>query len=236
MLDELNRRQPEPFVLSSIPDGFGPSDHSSFYGAAIPVLMLFTNTHAEYHRPEDDWELINREGLERVSAFAADIIGTVAGSASKEAMAVTLVEGAGNPHGGAMAADQDAPSSSGPGYGAYMGTIPDMTPQDFGVRITGVREESPAEKGRAAGRRRHRGVRREGDHRSLRLHLRPAGPQTRRRGHGRGPPGRGADEPYGRSRESVEPGELPARHPPHGSCVGHPTSAQELHLIHGLRP
>ena len=28
-----------------------------------------------------------------------------------------------------------------------MGTIPDMTPQEFGVRITGVREESPAEKG-----------------------------------------------------------------------------------------
>ena len=27
-----------------------------------------------------------------------------------------------------------------------MGTIPDMTPQDFGVRITGVREESPADK------------------------------------------------------------------------------------------
>ena len=44
-----------------------------------------------------------------------------------------------------MASDQDAPSS-GPGYGAYMGTIPDMTPQETGVRITGVREESPAEK------------------------------------------------------------------------------------------
>jgi predicted metalloprotease with PDZ domain len=27
-----------------------------------------------------------------------------------------------------------------------MGTIPDMTPQDYGVRITGVREGSPAEK------------------------------------------------------------------------------------------
>jgi S1-C subfamily serine protease len=43
-----------------------------------------------------------------------------------------------------MPTDQDAPAS--PGYGAYMGTIPDMTPQEFGVRITGVREESPAEK------------------------------------------------------------------------------------------
>jgi S1-C subfamily serine protease len=43
-----------------------------------------------------------------------------------------------------MPTDEDAPAM--PGYGAYMGTIPDMTPQDFGVRITGVREESPAQK------------------------------------------------------------------------------------------
>ncbi|MFH1764019.1 MAG: M20/M25/M40 family metallo-hydrolase [Gemmatimonadota bacterium] len=144
LLEELNRAQEEPFVLASIPDGFGPSDHSSFYGADIPVLMLFTNTHAEYHRPEDDWQTINQEGMERVASFAADIVAEVTGSSAARVMAVTLVEGAGNPHGGGMPADQAAPAS--PGYGAYMGTIPDMTPQEFGVRITGVREESPAEK------------------------------------------------------------------------------------------
>jgi hypothetical protein len=144
LLEELNQAQDRPFVLTSIADGFGPSDHSSFYGADIPVLMLFTNTHADYHRPEDDWQLINQEGMERVASFAADIAAEVAGSGTSEALAVTLVEGAGNPHGGGMPADQDAPAS--PGYGAYMGTIPDMTPQDFGVRITGVREDSPAEK------------------------------------------------------------------------------------------
>ena len=145
LLEELNQTQDQPFVLASIPDGFGPSDHSSFYGAEIPVLMLFTNTHSEYHRPEDDWQTINQEGLERVSSFAADIVTEVAGTGTSEVLTVTFVEGAGNPHGGAMPADQDAPAS--PGYGAYMGTIPDMTPQDFGVRITGVREDSPAEKG-----------------------------------------------------------------------------------------
>jgi len=144
LLEELNRDQPEPFVLASIPDGFGPSDHSSFYGADVPVLMLFTNTHSEYHRPEDDWNLINQEGLNRVATFAADIVKELAGSGTDEVMALTFLEGAGNPHGGAMAADADAPPSR--GYGAYMGTIPDMTPQELGVRITGVREESPAEK------------------------------------------------------------------------------------------
>jgi len=144
LLEELNQAQAQPFILTSIADGFGPSDHSSFYGADIPVLMLFTNTHADYHRPEDDWQLINQEGMDRVASFAADIAAEVAGSGTSEVMAVTLVEGAGDPHGGGMPADQDAPAS--PGYGAYMGTIPDMTPQDLGVRITGVRENSPAEK------------------------------------------------------------------------------------------
>jgi len=145
LLEEVNQAQPEPFVLTSIPDGFGPSDHSSFYGADIPVLMLFTNTHAEYHRPEDDWELIDQEGLERVASFATGITQALAGSPTSDLAALTLVEGAGAPHGGAMASDQASARPS--GGGAYMGTIPDMTPQEFGVRITGVREESPAEKG-----------------------------------------------------------------------------------------
>jgi hypothetical protein len=146
ILKVVNGRQDTPMELAFIADGFGPSDHSSFYGAKVPVLMLFTNTHSEYHRPEDDWDLINRDGLERVASFAADLVGEIAGSEGAEAVALTLVEGAGNPH-GAMASDQAPSSSGGPGYGAYMGTIPDMTPQELGVRITGVREESPAETG-----------------------------------------------------------------------------------------
>lgn len=144
LLDKVNEGQPEPFVIAPIADGFGPSDHSSFYGEGIPVLMLFTNTHADYHRPQDDWWLINPGGMERIATFAADVAGAVAGAATEPVMALTLVEGAGNPHGAAMPTDEDAPAM--PGYGAYMGTIPDMTPQDFGVRITGVREESPAQK------------------------------------------------------------------------------------------
>jgi aminopeptidase YwaD len=143
-LEEVNQAQPEPFVLASIPDGFGPSDHSAFYGEDVPVLMLFTNTHSDYHRPEDDWDRINVDGLDRVVGFAADVTGKLAGSTSTTALAVHFVEGAGDPHGGGMPAEEEgAPVSR--GYGAYFGTIPDMTPQDHGVRITGVREESPAE-------------------------------------------------------------------------------------------
>ena len=146
VLETVNREQAEPFVLATIPDGFGPSDHSSFYGADIPVLMLFTNTHSEYHRPEDDWDLINPSGLQRVTAFAADMTRTLAGTAATQAVALTFQEGAGNPHGAMAAAAEEGEGRPSRGYGAYMGTIPDMTPRDFGVRITGVREDSPAEK------------------------------------------------------------------------------------------
>lgn len=144
LLEEVNQGQTEPFELASIPDGYGPSDHSEFYGAGMPVLMLFTNTHSEYHRPEDDWQLINARGLERVAAFAGDITERLAGSGVNQAVALTMVEGAGAPHGGGMPSGEEAQRPS-RGGGVYFGTIPDMTPQDFGVRITGVREGSPAE-------------------------------------------------------------------------------------------
>jgi S1-C subfamily serine protease len=39
-----------------------------------------------------------------------------------------------------------APSASGSGYGAYLGSIPDFAPVPDGVKLTGVREGSPAEK------------------------------------------------------------------------------------------
>ena len=101
-------------TLASIPNGFGASDHSSFYGAKVPVLMLFTNTHSDYHRPQDDWELINQEGLERVAAFAGDLVGEIAGSEDTEVVALSLVEGAGHPM-GAMGSDEDQAAAR-PGF------------------------------------------------------------------------------------------------------------------------
>ena len=48
--------------IARVPDGFGPSDHASFYGQRIPVLAFFTGAHDEYHRPGDDLETIDAEG------------------------------------------------------------------------------------------------------------------------------------------------------------------------------
>jgi hypothetical protein len=141
LVAEANAAGPEAFTLSLLPDGFGPSDHSSFYGRGIPVLHFFTNTHTEYHRPEDDWDTIDGEGLERIAALVADVASRLAGSAERTALALTPQAGAGHPP---AAGAEDA--SSGRGYGPYFGSIPDMSPVDYGVRLSGVREDSPAER------------------------------------------------------------------------------------------
>jgi len=60
-------------------------------------------------------------------------------SGSDERIALTPVEP--DP---ALAHGQPSSSTTGGGYGPYLGTIPDMVPVDSGLRLTGVREGSPA--------------------------------------------------------------------------------------------
>ncbi|MEJ2187736.1 MAG: M28 family peptidase [Gemmatimonadota bacterium] len=120
-------------TISEIPDGYGPSDQTSFYARDIPVLMFFTNTHEDYHKPTDDFEKIDTTGVRRVAALVASVARTVADRPAR----LTLQLGAGKP------AEAQADSR---GYGAYLGSVPDFTPVDYGVRLSGVRDDSPADK------------------------------------------------------------------------------------------
>ena len=45
--------------VAGMTDGFGGSDHQSFYAKDIPVLFAFTGIHGDYHRPSDDSDRIN---------------------------------------------------------------------------------------------------------------------------------------------------------------------------------
>ncbi len=56
----------------------GNSDHDPFYKAHIPVLFPFTDLHKQYHKPEDDWELIDGEGAARVLDFSVSILDRLA--------------------------------------------------------------------------------------------------------------------------------------------------------------
>jgi hypothetical protein len=117
--------------LAFQPEGYGPSDHTSFYTRDIPVLHFFSNTHGDYHRPSDDWDRIDADGLRRVSELVADVARTLAGRAGP----LALVRGAGRP----------AEPGSNAGYRAWLGTVPDFTPVERGVRLGGVTPASPAE-------------------------------------------------------------------------------------------
>jgi hypothetical protein len=137
IVDRANAQLSAPLRIGKSPDGYGPSDHSSFYGEGIPVLHFLSNLHEDYHRPSDDWEKINVDGLERVSELTARIATRLA-TGGADAVALTPVQQA------PPSAAAPTQSSSSGGYGPYLGTVPDMTPRDFGLRLTGVREGSPA--------------------------------------------------------------------------------------------
>ncbi len=54
--------------------GFGPSDHSSFYEFDIPVFHFFTGLHNDYHRPSDDWDKVNIEGMQRIADMVERLV------------------------------------------------------------------------------------------------------------------------------------------------------------------
>jgi len=121
------------FDLKTSEDGYGPSDHQSFYKKNVPVLMLFTGAHADYHKPSDTWDKIHYAGLARVSDYAQALV---------ESLDV-------RPRPTFTKAKADASPgriAGGGGYGAYLGTIPDYMQTEGGVLLSGVRDGSPAAK------------------------------------------------------------------------------------------
>ena len=51
-------------------DPYLPTDVTAFYPKQVPVVNFFTGSHENYHRPTDDAETLNYEGLERITKFA----------------------------------------------------------------------------------------------------------------------------------------------------------------------
>jgi len=120
-------------VIATKGDGYGPSDHTSFYLKDVPVLHFFTNTHGDYHKPSDDWDKIDAKGLTAVAAIVADVAAAAANSRPR----LTLKRGAGEP--------PKPESGTSRGYGAWLGSVPDFTPVERGVKLSGVTKGSPAD-------------------------------------------------------------------------------------------
>lgn len=58
------------------------SDHWPFYKQGIPYLMLHTGDHLDYHRPSDDADKVNFDGLETISRLLFDFTRQVANADS----------------------------------------------------------------------------------------------------------------------------------------------------------
>jgi len=105
--------------------GRGGSDHYPFYQKSLPVLFFITGLHSNYHRPEDDWKLLDKRGFEKVVRLAGDITYSLAMLDAKPVFTPAS--------GGSF--------SSGPFLGVSVETV------ERGVYVSDVAKGSPAQKG-----------------------------------------------------------------------------------------
>jgi len=117
-------------TLIKKPEGFGPSDHSSFYAVKIPVLHVFGGLHSDYHRPSDDVEKLNVPGMRQATDFFETLIVQAAQVPTRpdyiEIMGKAEIERAGSR--------------------PYFGSIPDFNSDQKGFALMGVAPGGPADK------------------------------------------------------------------------------------------
>lgn len=110
--------------------GIGPSDHTSFYLNDIPAIHYFTGQHTDYHKPADDSELINYEGIYEISEH---IVSVVEHLNNKEKIAFTKTK------------DENEGRKVSK-FKVTLGVMPDYVYDGVGMRIDGVLSDRPAEK------------------------------------------------------------------------------------------
>jgi hypothetical protein len=119
------------FDLALQDDPYLPTDTTALYPKGIPVLAFFTGSHDDYHRPGDIADKVNYDGLDRIARFARGLVLDLAADTTRP----DYVKVEHSDRGGGRDALR-----------AYLGTIPDYTTEVKGVKLSGVRGGSPAEK------------------------------------------------------------------------------------------
>ncbi|MDG1953326.1 MAG: M28 family peptidase [Polaribacter sp.] len=116
----------DKFRLIQKESGVGPSDHTSFYLADMPVLHFFTGQHEDYHKPSDDTETLNYGGMAIISTYIFNVISDLNDN-GKLAFRKTKNE-----------------SEETPRFKVGLGVIPDYMYDGKGMRVDGVSEDKPA--------------------------------------------------------------------------------------------
>ncbi len=124
MLEEVNH---EDLKLILGESGVGPSDHTSFYLQDIPVLHFFTGQHDDYHKPTDDFDKINYEGISIIHDMVYRLI--------EETNKMEQLE---------FTKTKDDKKDS-PRFTVTLGVMPDYMYDGEGMRIDGIIEDRPAQ-------------------------------------------------------------------------------------------
>jgi aminopeptidase YwaD len=69
------------------PAGSGPSDHTRFHDAGIPVLFFHSGSHADYHRPSDTADKIDAAGMARIADLGRLVVTRIAGGPARSSRA-----------------------------------------------------------------------------------------------------------------------------------------------------
>ncbi len=123
----LEKIKTSRFTTSTTESGVGPSDHTSFYRKDIPSIHFFTGQHKDYHKPTDDANLVNNEGIQQVSDYILALIHQLDGQAKLT-----------------FAKTKDTDSRKAASFKVTLGVMPDYTFQGDGMRIDGVMDDRPA--------------------------------------------------------------------------------------------
>ena len=119
------------FNLTLQDDPYLPTDTTALYPKQIPVLAFFTGSHDDYHRPTDVADKVNYEGLERIARFARSLVLDLAADPARPDY---------------LKVERSDRGGGRDNLRAYLGTIPDYTTEVKGVKLSGVRGGSPADK------------------------------------------------------------------------------------------
>jgi hypothetical protein len=150
-----------------IPEGLESSDQKSFIDKGVPAVQVFTDPHADYHRPGDTADKIDGAGLVKVATYVREGIVYLGERPEPLTNTIASMKGAPPAAGGGVATSTPAGSgggaaASGPvaggggvaaaaagqsqGRRVSFGTMPDFAFAGPGVKVAGVTPGSPAEK------------------------------------------------------------------------------------------
>ena len=119
--------KPNTYKVKTTESGIGPSDQTSFYFKDIPALHFFSGAHSDYHKPTDDWEKINTEGMKIIGNY---ILGIIYQLNDKGKIAFTKTK--------------DDSQSNKVTFKVTMGVVPDYAYEGEGMKIDGVTDGKPA--------------------------------------------------------------------------------------------